>query len=606
MISAAFQDVKTAFATGWRLKVPFVAANFVFNILLAAIFVPVMALTVRAALAFSGKPALADFDIALFLMSPVGAIGGVLLASMAMVLAVMNIAFMMATAHYDHRHGRVGIWEGAAQVLPQALPVLSLAVRITLRLLVLSVPFLALAGYLALRWLTEFDINYYLTHQPPIFWQAVWVIGGILVVWAALVLWRMLGWTLSLPLVVFAGTPPADALSESRDRMHGRMWPFLLHLILWGIVSTAMFAVGVGAVTLVSDLVLAVMPQSTRALVVVLVLLASLLGLVNVVVSAITTGAIAVLIVDEADWPRRMTEPKAVPKGLLVAVTAGALAFGGAGLLGLADLAPVDDGQPVAVIAHRGAANAKPENTMAAVIEAVRVGSDWVEIDVQETADGEVVVMHDSDFMKQASNPLNIWDATMADLADIDIGSWFDPTYADERTPLLADVLRATKDKSGVVIELKYYGFDKQLEQRVVDIVEAEDMVDQVKIMSLKYAAVEKMRNLRPDWDIGLLASASLGQMWELDADFLAVNSATTSHRLVRESRAAGKEVYVWTVNDPLSMSAMISLGVDGLITDEPELARQVLSERRALNGTERLILGLAGQIGLDLEAWFE
>ncbi|MCP4820121.1 MAG: glycerophosphodiester phosphodiesterase, partial [Shimia sp.] len=307
-----------------------------------------------------------------------------------------------------------------------------------------------------------------------------------------------------------------------------------------------------------------------------------------------------------ADWPRRMTEPKAVPKGLLVAVTAGALAFGGAGLLGLADLAPVDDGQPVAVIAHRGAANAKPENTMAAVIEAVRVGSDWVEIDVQETADGEVVVMHDSDFMKQASNPLNIWDATMADLADIDIGSWFDPTYADERTPLLADVLRATKDKSGVVIELKYYGFDKQLEQRVVDIVEAEDMVDQVKIMSLKYAAVEKMRNLRPDWDIGLLASASLGQMWELDADFLAVNSATTSHRLVRESRAAGKEVYVWTVNDPLSMSAMISLGVDGLITDEPELARQVLSERRALNGTERLILGLAGQIGLDLEAWFE
>ncbi len=153
---------------------------------------------------------------------------------------------------------------------------------------------------------------------------------------------------------------------------------------------------------------------------------------------------------------------------------------------------------------------------------------------------------------------------------------------------------------------MKYYGFDKQLEQRVVDIVEAEDMVDQVKIMSLKYAAVEKMRSLRPDWDIGLLASASLGQMWELDADFLAVNSATTSHRLVRESRAAGKEVYVWTVNDPLSMSAMISLGVDGLITDEPELARQVLSERRALNGTERLILGLAGQIGLDLEAWFE
>lgn len=606
MISSVFQDVRAAFATGWRLKVPFVAANLVFNILLAAIFVPVMALTVSAALAFSGQPALADFDIALFLLSPAGAVGGILLVAMAMVLAVMNTAFMMATAHYEHCHGSVGLWQGAATVLPQALHVLSLAVRLTLHLLVLSLPFLALAGFLAARWLSDYDINYYLTHQPPIFWQAVWVIGSILAIWAALVLWRLLGWTLSLPLVVFAGTPPGDALAESRVRMKGRMWPFLMHLLLWGLISAALFAVGVGAVTLFADVALAITPQSTRALVVVLVLLAGLLALVNVLISAITTGAVAVLIVDEADWPRGMTEPRAVPSVLLIAITAGALFFGGIGLLGLADLAPVDDGQPVEVIAHRGAAGAKPENTMAAIQEAMRVNADWVEIDVQETADGEVVVMHDSDFMKLAGNPLNIWDATMDDLADIDIGSWFDPAYADERAPLLSDVLRAAKDKSGVVIELKYYGYDDMLEQRVVDIVEAEGMVEQVKIMSLKYGAVEKMRKLRPDWDIGLLASASLGQMWDLDADFLAVNSATTSHRLVRESHAVGKQVYVWTVNDPLSMSAMISLGVDGLITDEPELARTVLSERRELSGSERLILGLAGRIGLDLEAWFE
>lgn len=606
MISAAFQDVRAAFATGWRLKIPFVAANFVFNILLAAIFAPIMALTVRAALVFAGKPALADFDIAVFLLSPAGAIGGVVLTAMTLVLAVMNVAFMMATAHHEHRHGKVGLWEGAALVLPQAPAVLSLALRLTVRLILLSAPFLALAGFLATRWLSEFDINYYLTHQPPIFWQAVWVIGGILALWVAVLLWRVLGWTLSLPLVVFAGTPPSDALRESRARMQGRMIPFLLHLILWGAISAALFAVGVGLVTLIADLVLAVMPHSTRLLVVVLVLLAALLGLVNVLISAITTGAVSVLIVDEADWPRRMTEPKSAPTGLLVAVTAGTLLFGGVGLLGLADLAPVDDGQPVEVIAHRGAANAKPENTMAAVIEAVRVGSDWVEIDVQETADGAVVVMHDSDFMKQAGNPLTIWDATLADLANIDIGSWFDPAYAAERTPLLADVLRAAKDKSGVVIELKYYGYDEMLEQRVVDIVEAEDMVEQVKIMSLKYKAVEKMRGLRPDWNIGLLASAALGQMWELDADFLAVNAATTSQQLIHESRAVGKKVYVWTVNDPLAMSAMISMGVDGLITDEPELALKVLSERRSLNGTERLILGLAGRIGLDLEAWFE
>ncbi|MGR3713201.1 MAG: glycerophosphodiester phosphodiesterase family protein [Shimia sp.] len=606
MISLAFQDVKTAFATAWQLRWPFVAANIVFNLLLAAIFAPMMALTVQAALMFSGKPALADFDIAYFLMSPAGAIGGLVLIGMVLVLAVLNISFMMASAHHAHFHGQVGLLNGAAIVLPQAPAVLSLAVRLTLQVLVLSVPFVLVAGFVGLRWLGEFDINYYLTHQPPIFLKSVVVIGVVLGVWLLVLCWRLLGWTLSLPLVVFGRTRPADALRISQDRMKGRKWPFLLHMLFWGAVSAVMFVIALGAVTLLADVVLAVMPHSTRVLVVVLVLLAGTLAFVNVLVSAITTGAAAVLIVDEADWPQAAVMQKSVPVPLLIVASFVAVVVGGLGAFGLAGLAPVDDGQPVEVIAHRGAAGTKPENTMAAIVEAVRVGADWVEIDVQETADGAVVVMHDSDFMKQAGNPLNVWDATVPDLADIDIGSWFDTAYSDQRPPLLVDVLRAAKDQSGVVIELKYYGHDDQLEQRVIDIVEAEDMVSQVQMMSLKYDAVEKMRGLRPDWPVGLLASASLGKMWDLDVDFLAVNSATTSHRLVRESQASGKKVYVWTVNDPLAMSAMISLGVDGLITDQPELARQVISERRSLTGAERLVLGLAGWVGLDLETWFE
>ncbi|WP_270730268.1 glycerophosphodiester phosphodiesterase [Shimia sp. Alg240-R146] len=606
MISTTIQDVKDGFATSWRLRWPLVETNLAFNILFAVVFAPVMALTVQAALMLSGKPALADFDIAVFLLSPAGAVGGVLLVSMALVLAVMNVAFMMGTAHHEHQHGKVGLWDGIAMVLPHTPSVLSLALRLTVRVLGLSLPFLAIAGFVFLRWLTEFDINYYLTHRPPIFWQAGAVIGIILAIWIGLLGWRLLGWTLSLPLVVFAGTPPAHALRESRERMQGRMWAFLTRMAVWGAFGAGLAALGLGAVSLLADLLLAVVPQNTKVLVVVLVLIALVLVVVNVLVSAITTGAMAVLILDEAGWPHSAVEQKPVPKVALVGVTAMAAVLGGVGAAGLADISPVDAGQPVAVIAHRGASAIKPENTMAAIVEAVRVGSDWVEIDVQETADGAVIVMHDSDFMKQAGNPLTIWDATVDDIKDIDIGSWFDSAFAQERAPLLVDVLRAAKDKSGVLIELKYYGHDEKLEQRVAEIVEAEGMVDQVEIMSLKYDAVEKMRALRPDWSIGLLASASLGQMWNLNADFLAVNSATTSHRLVRESHAVGKKVYVWTVNDPLAMSAMISMGVDGLITDEPELARLVLSERRDLSGPERLVLGLAGYIGLDLEMWFE
>jgi glycerophosphoryl diester phosphodiesterase len=225
-----------------------------------------------------------------------------------------------------------------------------------------------------------------------------------------------------------------------------------------------------------------------------------------------------------------------------------------------------------------------------------------VELDVQESADGEVIVMHDSDYMKIAGVDLKAWDATTDVLADIDIGSWFDPQYAAERTPLLRDVLELAKDSgTGVLIELKYYGHDEMLEQRVADVVEETGMTEQIRAMSLKYDAVRKMKAIRPDWMVGLLATATLGDLPALEADFLAVNMARASLGLIRGARAAGKEVYVWTVNDPLSMSQMASLGVSGLITDEPALAREVLEQRAALGAAERLVLALGSKLGLSV-----
>jgi glycerophosphoryl diester phosphodiesterase len=74
----------------------------------------------------------------------------------------------------------------------------------------------------------------------------------------------------------------------------------------------------------------------------------------------------------------------------------------------------------------------------------------------------------------------------------------------------------------------------------------------------------------------------------------------TVSPGLVRAARAAGKEVYAWTVNDPLAMSHMASLGVSGLITDQPALAREVLRQRAALGAAERLVLALGDRFGLS------
>ena len=137
-----------------------------------------------------------------------------------------------------------------------------------------------------------------------------------------------------------------------------------------------------------------------------------------------------------------------------------------------------------------------------------------------------------------------------------------------------------------------------RLEERVIDVVERLDMIDEVMIMSLSYAGMQKVRLLRPDWTIGLLAAQAAGNLARLDVEFLAVSSRIATPQFIRSSQAAGKPVYVWTINDALNMSRMISLGVDGIITDEPELAREVLADRNELNSVERLLVQMAYLMG--------
>jgi len=167
---------------------------------------------------------------------------------------------------------------------------------------------------------------------------------------------------------------------------------------------------------------------------------------------------------------------------------------------------------------------------------------------------------------------------------------------------LLRDVLNVVKDRSQLIIELKYYGHDIDLENRVIALVEEAGMADQIATMSLKYPAVQNMLQLRPEWRTGVLAATSIGDLTGLEGDFVAVSAASLTSRLIQRAAAAGKDVYVWTVNDAAMMSRMISLGVDGLITDEPGLARDVIAHHQTLSTAERFLLRLGDTIGFAFD----
>ena len=574
------------------------------------LFTPLVGLLGRLLLKLSDKPALADQDIAWFLLSPAGMVALVLLAALLITIAGFEQATLMTLGAGSARGVHLGTVNALRFTAAYAHFIFSFAVRLVVRILLLTLPFLAIAAGIAWLLLTDYDINYYLSEQPPVFWVAAGSIGLLLLAMLALLAYKLAGWSLALPLVLFAGITPAQSFTESERITRWRRRQILTVLGLWALLAALLGIVLLGIIQQLGAWIVPAFFDSIVWLVPVLGGFVALWVCGNFLVTVFTSGSLAYLLLGcyEAWGPGTATpdmhalaQRDAAGGWRLTRVRFALLLLGGiatASLLGYWLLQGIQAEDTVTVVAHRGAAGAAPENTLAAVRHAIADGTDWVEIDVQETLDGEVVVIHDSDFMKLAGNPLKVWDGTLAQVQDVDVGSWFGPTFSAERVPLLAAVLEEVRGKARLVIELKYYGHDQQLEQRVVDIVEQAGMVDDVAIMSLKYDGIQKIRNLRPDWTIGLLSAKSIGNLARLDVDFLAVNTGMASPGFVRRAQEAGKQVFVWTVNDAVTMHRMISLGVNGIITDEPAMAREVIEARAELGAVERLLLHTAVLFG--------
>jgi glycerophosphoryl diester phosphodiesterase len=482
--------------------------------------------------------------------------------------------------------------------------------------LAIVAPFAAALGLTYWALLRGHDINFYLTHRPPAFLAAV-AIAAIVGVALAIVLARKVSsWLLVLPLVVFENVLPVRAFAESGRRMAGRRTAAAAALAAWAALAIALPIVTTWGAHLVGRVIAPVVSGSVAGLLVFVGGLAVAWGTASLVVGVVVAASFAWIVVRvyaadggaaEARLPERFGDELTLEGGrwrLSFRALAGALAVAVVLAAGLAYLlmrvAWTD--RPVSVFAHRGAAAQAPENTLAAFRLAGTFRTDYVELDVQESLDGVVVVVHDSDLMKIGRSPLKIWEGTADQLRGVDIGSTFDPRFDKERVPTLAEALAACKGVSRVDIELKDYGHDERLEERVVELVEAAGMQDQVVTMSLSRDMVAKMKRLRPGWTSGLLTAKAIGDLSGVSADFLAVEKAMATRRFLRAAHRAGKPVYVWTVDDPARMIRMIGLGVDGVITNRPDVAREVLDRYGRMTQAERLFLFVMTTLGAETD----
>lgn len=235
------------------------------------------------------------------------------------------------------------------------------------------------------------------------------------------------------------------------------------------------------------------------------------------------------------------------------------------------------------ITAHRGASAFYPENTMAAIRGAWEQGADWAEVDVQQTKDRQIIVMHDTNTRRTTGHNANTWELTYDEIAELDAGSFFSPEFAGEKIPLLREVAEFSKESGlRLNIELKPAGYEVDFEKDVVDIIREYGLENDCVITSQAYSVLERVKEYDPDIETVYVMSLAYGDITRLDAaDHFSVEASSATPRMVSRVHNAGRQIYAWTVNSKKSINSMIENNVDNIITDNIPLARECVEESR-------------------------
>jgi glycerophosphoryl diester phosphodiesterase len=239
------------------------------------------------------------------------------------------------------------------------------------------------------------------------------------------------------------------------------------------------------------------------------------------------------------------------------------------------------------IFAHRGASAQAPENTLSAFDLALRYEADAIELDVKLSLDGEVVVIHDQTVERTTDGQGDVRLMSLDALQKLDAGSFFDVAFHGERIPTLGQVFDAVGHKTFINVELTNYASPKDdLPDRVVELVKHHRLEKRILFSSFNYRALRKTMQLLPEVPIALLASAGPSGWWArswfgrmiVPYEALHPELSDITPALVAAAHRRGHRLNVYTVNLPDDMLRLFNMGVDGIFTDDPQLARKVLA----------------------------
>ena len=240
------------------------------------------------------------------------------------------------------------------------------------------------------------------------------------------------------------------------------------------------------------------------------------------------------------------------------------------------------------ILAHRGASAHAPENTIAAFELALEQGAHGFELDVKLSSEGEVIVIHDPTLDRTTNGQGQVSQHSLKSLRELDAGSFFSKNFNGEKIPTLAEIFEVIGKRAFINIELTNYTTRRDgLADVVCDLVRKFKFQDRVLFSSFLSSNLTRTRELLPEVPRGLLALGGWMGWWARSFGFnfgeyqaLHPKLADVTHEQVARVHRLERRIHVWTVNTADDMRRLFAWGVDGIITDDPKLAMEVLAEK--------------------------
>lgn len=231
-------------------------------------------------------------------------------------------------------------------------------------------------------------------------------------------------------------------------------------------------------------------------------------------------------------------------------------------------------------MAHRGYSAKYPENTMPAFENAIHATADYIELDVHETKDGIIVVMHDDSLYRTTGVDKKIYNVTYDEIKNLDAGinSGCEEEIGFCNIPTLEEVMEFTKGKVKLNIEIKLSSYEPHLVSEVARLIEKYDYTDDCYVASMNYSALKDTKLINEKIKTLYVLQAAYGDFYEIDyVDAFSINMGYVSKSVVDTIHSKGKKLFVWTINDQKTAEKFATLGVDAIITDDPVMGRKAV-----------------------------